>query len=146
MARIKIDLPESFAFTTFIPVRITDINYGGHAGNDTILSIIHEARMQFLKSYGYSELEFDGVGLIMADVGIEFKSELFYGDVVTASVAASGFSKVSFELYYKLEKVLRKAQDVKKVLVAVAKTGMVCYDYNNKKIVAVPDKALKKLQ
>ena len=146
MARIKIDLPESFPFTTSIPVRITDINYGGHAGNDTILSIIHEARMQFLKSYGYTELEFDGVGLIMADVGIEFKNELFYGDVVTASVAASGFSKVSFELYYKLEKVLRQAQDNKKVLVAAAKTGMVCYDYTNKKIVAVPGKALKKLQ
>jgi acyl-CoA thioesterase FadM len=142
MARIKIDLPTSFPFTTSIPVRITDINYGGHAGNDTILSIIHEARMQFLKSYGYTELEFDDVGLIMADVGIEFKSELFYGDTVTASVAASGFSKVSFELYYKLEKDIAG----KKVLVAAAKTGMVCYDYINKKIVAVPDKALKKLE
>lgn len=142
MARIKIDVPESFPFTTSIPVRITDINYGGHAGNDTILSIIHEARMQFLKSYGYTELEFDGVSLIMADVGIEFKNELFYGDVVTASVAASGFSKVSFELYYKLEKDVAG----KKVLVAAAKTGMVCYNYSNKKIVTVPDKALKKLQ
>jgi acyl-CoA thioesterase FadM len=43
MARIKIELPQSFSFTCRIPVRITDINYGGHAGNDTVLSIIHEA-------------------------------------------------------------------------------------------------------
>ena len=50
MARIKIELPDNFPFTTSIPVRITDINYGGHVGNDTVLSIIHEARMQFLKS------------------------------------------------------------------------------------------------
>jgi acyl-CoA thioester hydrolase len=142
MARIKIDLPESFPFTTSIPVRITDINYGGHAGNDTTLSIIHEARMQFLKSFGYTELEFDGVGLIMADVGIEFKNELFYGNVAITSVAASGFSKVSFEIYYKLEKDVAG----KKILVAIAKTGMVCYDYTNKKIVAVPEQALKKLQ
>jgi acyl-CoA thioester hydrolase len=146
MARIKIDLPASFSFTTSIPVRITDINYGGHAGNDTILSLIHEARMQFLKSYGYSELNFEGVGMMMSDVGIEFKSELFYGDVVIASVTASGFSKVSFDLYYKLEKILRLAQDDKKVLVAAAKTGMVCYDYSNKKMVAVPDEAREKIQ
>jgi acyl-CoA thioester hydrolase len=142
MARIKIDLPTNFSFTTSIPVRITDINYGGHAGNDTVLSLIHEARMQFLKSHGYSELNFEGVGMIMSDVGIEWKSELFYGDVVIASITASGFSKVSFDLYYKLEKEVAG----KKVLVAVAKTGMVCYDYNNKKIVGVPDEAKKKLE
>jgi acyl-CoA thioesterase FadM len=81
MARIKIELPEVFPFNCQIPVRITDINYGGHAGNDTVLSIIHEARMQFLQSMGYSEMEFGGVGMIMSDVAIEFKNELFYGDV-----------------------------------------------------------------
>ena len=70
MARIKIDLPQNFSFRTEIPVRITDINYGGHAGNDTILSLIHEARMQFLANSGYSELNFEGTSLIMADVGI----------------------------------------------------------------------------
>jgi YbgC/YbaW family acyl-CoA thioester hydrolase len=137
MARIKIDLPEKFSFTTSIPVRITDINYGGHVGNDTILSLIHEARMQFLKSYGYEELKFEGAGMIMADAGIEFKNELFYGDVVIASVTITEFSKVSFDIYYKLEKEVAG----KKTLVAMAKTGMVCYDYKNKKIVAVPDKA-----
>jgi len=141
MARIKIDLPEQFHFSCHIPVRITDINYGGHVGNDTILSIIHEARQQFLKSYGYTELEFEGVGTIMSDAGIEFKKELFYGDVVIASVAVSGFGKVSFDLYYKLE----KETDGKKVLAAVAKTGMACYDYKKKKIVIVPDKAKQKL-
>ena len=146
MARIKIGLPDNFSFSTSIPVRITDINYGGHAGNDTILSLIHEARVQFLKTYGYTEVEFEGVGMIMSDAGIEFKNELFYGDLVIVSVTATDFSKVSFDIYYKLEKVLGQAQDDKKILVAIAKTGMVCYDYKNKKIVAVPEEARKKLQ
>ena len=61
MARIKIELPEIFSFTTTIPIRITDLNYGGHVGNDTILSIIHEARMQFLKNAGYTELDLEGM-------------------------------------------------------------------------------------
>ncbi|HEX7902804.1 MAG TPA: thioesterase family protein [Chitinophagaceae bacterium] len=141
MARIKIDLPKQFSFSTIIPVRITDINYGNHAGNDAVLSIIHEARMQYLRHFGYTEMEFAGVGMIMSDVAIEFKNELFYGEKVIASVAAGEFSKIGFELFYKLEKEV----DNKKLLVAASKTGMVCYDYNNKKIAALPEEAKIKL-
>lgn len=104
MARIKVELPENFSFSTSIPIRITDLNYGGHVGNDTILSLIHEGRVQFLKQFGLEELKFAGVGLIMGDVAIEFKNELFHGDVVRVSVAAKEFTKISFDLYYKLEK------------------------------------------
>ena len=142
MARIKIELPATFPFSTQIPVRITDINYGDHVGNDTILSIIHEARVQFLISFGYKELEFEGLGMIMADVGIEFKNELYYGDIVLASVAIQNITRVSFDLYYKLE----KEASGKIVLVAAAKTGMVCYNYTTKKIAAIPEQAIRKFQ
>lgn len=142
MQRIKIELPRQFAFTTEIPVRITDINYGGHLGNDTVLSIMHEARMQYLKHHGLTELNLGGVGVIMSDAGIQFKNELFYGDVVIASVAAGAFSKIAFDLYYKLEK---KSGD-NTVLVAAAKTGMVCFDYEKRKTVAVPDSVRQKLE
>ena len=73
MARVKVELPGNFTFSAKIPVRITDINYGGHVGNDTILSILHEARVQYLKHYGYTELNFGGTGIIMSDVAIEFR-------------------------------------------------------------------------
>jgi acyl-CoA thioesterase FadM len=55
MARIKIDLPAKFPFSARIPVRITDINFAGHVGNDTILSIVHESRTQFFTHLGYTE-------------------------------------------------------------------------------------------
>ena len=142
MARIKIDLPEQFSFSTSIPVRITDLNYGNHVGNDAVLSIIHEARMQFLKSFGYTEMEFSGVGMIMSDVAIEFKNELFYGDSVIASVIVTEFAKFGFDIYYKLE----KSSGSKNILVAAAKTGMVCFDYTKKKIVSIPEAAREKLQ
>ena len=142
MARIKVELPEHFAFSTIIPVRITDLNYGKHVGNDTILSMIHEARVQYLKQLGYGELDLAGVGVIMSDVGIEFKSELFYGDEVIASVAAGDITRISFDLYYKLEK---RSGDTTQ-LVAVAKTGMVCYDYSKKKVAAVPGEVVEKLK
>jgi acyl-CoA thioesterase FadM len=141
MARTRIILPAAFNFSCEIPVRITDINYGGHVGNDTVLTLVHEARMQFLDSLGYSEMQFAGSGMIMATVAIEFKSELFYGDTVTASVITGEVSNIGFDLLYKLE----KGKGESKKLVAVAKTGMICYDYERKKIVAVPEEARKKL-
>lgn len=136
MSRVKLELPASYSFSTKIPVRITDLNYGGHAGNDTILTFIHEGRMQFLKNKGLSELDFGGVGLIMSDVIIEFKSELFYGDNLIVSVTIGEFSKVSFDLFYKLEKEINET----KIVVAVAKTGMACYDYKKKKVTSVPER------
>ena len=140
MARIKIELPTEFRFSTSIPVRITDINYGGHVGNDTVLSIIHEARMQYLKSHGYEELNIEGTSLIMSDVAIEFKSELFYGDIIKVFVTPGNFTAVAFDLFYKLEKSLDSG-----VIVATAKTGMVCFDYGRKKIVAFPLEAKSRL-
>lgn len=141
MTRIKIDLPDSFPFSTKIKIRITDLNYGGHVGNDSFLSLIHEARQQYLKFYGYEELKFEGVGLIMADAGLEYKSELNYGDEVEIFVAAIDFTTRGFDLYYKIE-IIRPD---KNVLVCKAKTGMLCYDYNSKKVVSVPELAKQKL-
>jgi YbgC/YbaW family acyl-CoA thioester hydrolase len=139
MARIKLTLPQIFSFSTLIPVRITDVNYGNHVGNDAILSLLHEARMQYLKNAGYTELEFAGVGLIMSDVAIEFKAEAFYGDILKAYITADDFSKVGFDLYYKLVK--GEAETV----VAFAKTGMICFNYDKKKVTSVPKEAYEKL-
>lgn len=135
MSRTKIELPSQFTFTASFAVRITDINYGNHVGNDSILSLLHEARMQFLQHYGFSEMNFGGVGMIMRDVMIEFKKEIFYGDQLLIGVVAGGFTNVSFDLFYRVEK---KNGD-KPVLLVAARTGMVCYDYSRNKIVAVPD-------
>ena len=142
MARIKIDLPRKFLFTADIPVRITDINFGGHVGNDTILSIVHEARAQFFTHCGYTELDFAGAGTIMSDVAIEYKNQTYYGDTILASVAVGEITKVAFDLFYKLEK---KSAEGKLIPVAFAKTWMVCYNYDQKKVTAIPEKALEKI-
>ena len=142
MARIKIVLPEKFQFSTQIPVRITDLNFAGHVGNDTILSILHEIRIQFLAHYGYTELDLAGAGTIMNDVSIEYKNEIFYGDTIIATVAVANFSRVSFEVYYKLEKTNAEG---KIIPIVFAKTGHVTYDYQLKKIIHVPEAARIKM-
>ena len=141
MERVKVSLPEIFAFTTTIKIRITDLNYGGHVGNDAFLSLIHEARQQFLMHHGCTELHFFGVGLIMTDAAIEFKKELNYSDEVMISVAANGFAKYGFDLLYKMEVVVNE----QKLIAGKAKTGMLCFDYANKKLVLLPTEAIGQL-
>jgi acyl-CoA thioester hydrolase len=137
MPQVKLELPNEFSFSTIIPIRITDLNYGGHVGNDTVLTLFHEARMQFLTHYGASEMNFGGAGLIMRNVAIEFKKEIFYGDAIKVYVTLANFSKVSFDVFYKMTKA-------DETIVATGKTGMVCYNYELKKIVNVPEEMWKK--
>src|SRR4030095_10290718 len=142
MSRLKLALPDKFSFNTNIPVRITDINYGGHVGNDSILSIIHEIRIRFLHHLGYSELDFGGIGLIMTNATIDFKRELHYGEIIGAETALSNISNIGFDVIYHLYVACGENQ---KKSVAIAKTTMTCFDYKRKKVVAIPQEVKKKI-
>ena len=140
MPRVKIDLPEKFlSISIKIPVRITDINYGDHVGNDSLVAIIHEARMQLLQLHGFTELDIEGVGLIMSDLFVEFKNESFYNDIIDVKIGSSNILKVSFELYYQLTAL----RNDKEIIIANAKTTMVCYDYGLKKVAVLPNKLIE---
>ncbi len=133
MPRQKINVPEQWAFSTSIPVRITDVNYGRHVGNDTMLSLLQEARVQWLRSLGYpSELLVEPVGLILIDIGIRFKAELVYGDVATVQIAVTEVSKRGFELTYLVTKGDDRAE------VARATTGFVFFDYSSRRLAEPP--------
>ncbi len=137
MSRIEIDFPSPAIFSTSIQIRITDLNYGAHLGNDTLLSLLHEARMRLLISLGYSEKNIEGIGIIMADVAIMYKSESFYGDNLLIEIAAEDFTRVAFDIFYKVT--------CNQKLVAIAKTGIVCFNYSDKKVVSVPEVFVKKI-
>ena len=141
MARIKIELPESFVFTAQLKVRISDINYGGHLGNDSVVSIIHEARFQYFKSLGYKdELSLEGVGAIQADLLVQYRNEAFHGDQIEIKIAVTEISKVSFDLSYLLIEAVSKKE------IARGKTTIVTYDYNQKRKVSVPVALVNKLR
>ncbi|MDG4594643.1 MAG: thioesterase family protein [Candidatus Contendobacter sp.] len=132
MARIKLDLPEHFPFNTELRVRITDVNYGGHMGNDSLLGLLHEARVRFLEQCGFSELNICGLGLIMADSAIVYKSEAFPGERLDIAVAATDFNKYGCDFVYRVTEKLSGRE------VARAKTGIVFFDYARRAIQPVP--------
>ena len=123
-----------FLVTVCIPVRITDINYGRHLGNDAIVRMIHEARMQWLSSHGYTELDIEGTGLIMGALAVCFRNEGFYGDLVDITILGNDLSRAGFNLYYEMT----TTRNEKKMILAVVKTEMICFDYTARKIAAVP--------
>lgn len=137
MARIKLDLPKKMIFTTEIPVRITDINYGGHLGNDSILSIVQEARVRFLNENNYSEKDVEDCGIIMTDCAIIYKSESFYGDILEIKIGVKDFFKYGCDIYYKIVNIKTKKD------VAIVKTGIMFFDYELRKRARVPEKFLE---
>ncbi|MBR9828543.1 MAG: thioesterase [Oceanospirillales bacterium] len=132
MARIKLDMPDNYLFSTELAVRISDINYGGHMGNDAVLSMVHEARLRFLKHYHYTEMDVEGASIIMTDSAIVYKAEGFHGDRVQVDVTVADFNKYGCDLYYLLSN-----KDTA-VEIAHAKTGIVFFDYDTRKVLAVP--------
>lgn len=140
MARIKVALPESFSVTVELPLRITDLNYGNHLGNDALVSLLHEARVQFLQRMHLTE--FDPAtrrGLIMADLAVEYKGEGFYGDVLLVHMAATDLHKYGFDVVYQVQTTTGRA-------IARAKTGMLCFDYTARKLTELPAEAAARLQ
>ncbi len=140
MNRIKLSLPELFSFSINMQIRVTDLNYGGHVGNDTVLSLLQEARQQFLASKGFKELDIEGFGLIMADAVVEYKKEMLYGNQIRIWVIATDFDKMGFDIFYKIELL----SDNNSVIAVKAKTGMMLYDYTLNKKASLTDEIIQK--
>jgi len=134
MARMQLELPEAFIFHTEITVRVGDLNYGGHVGNEAILLLMQEARVQFYRSKGFKdELSLDGpIGQIITDAAIIYKSESFLGDVLKIHIGVADITKYGFDLFYLLEN-----KDTTRE-VARGKTGIVCFDYAKRKVATIP--------
>jgi len=142
MARIEIQLPEKFIFHTEIGVRVSDLNYGNHVGNDSMLTLMQEARTLFYRSMGFeSEVRLEGmIGQIVSDAAIVYKAESFLGDALKVEIAVGDLNKYGFDLFYK---ITNKATGRE---VAHGKTGIVCFDYSKRKIANVPGKLVEKLK
>jgi len=132
MPRLKLQPRDAYPFACEIVVRTTDLNYGGHLGNDTLLSLVHESRVAFLASHGLSELDFGGASLIMGDTAVVYLGESFAGDALRFEVAAGEPSATGFRLF---TRVTRPADGA---AVALVENGLVCFDYENRKTVKIP--------
>jgi acyl-CoA thioester hydrolase len=141
MARLHLTIPDSVIFSTELYVRASDLNYGGHLGHDAVLTLMQEARVQFYRQLGFeNEVKFEGnIGQVIADASVVYKSESFLGDLLRIEVAVADFSKYGFDMYYR---ITHKGTGKE---VALGKTGIVCFDYERKKVASIPPVLLARL-
>ncbi|MCU0369900.1 MAG: thioesterase family protein [Bacteroidales bacterium] len=122
-----------------ISVRVGDINYGGHMGNDKALLVFHDARIHFLQSLGFTENNIGGPGIIMRDAHVTFRKEVFLHDVLLVDAGIDDVSNSAFNMIYT---VRRESDDT---VVFTGSTGLLAFDYQTRKPVRIPEVFLEKI-
>lgn len=125
---------EDFKFSSEIEVRISDINYGGHLGNDRYLSLFQDARLRYLRQFGFSEMSIgDGTSLIMRAAQVTFKAEAFWGDRLKIYVRIAALQAAAFHFVY----LIVRSDDESRVI-ATGETEMLGFDYATRKVKRLP--------
>lgn len=134
MARLKLDFPEEqYYYTTPLTVRVTDINGANHLGNDSMISMISEARARFLYEFGVRESERDGTGIIVTDLATTYRAEAHARDQLLFEVGVMDFNKYGGDITFRITRPKDKQ------LIAMAKSGFVFYNYKTSEVVVMPD-------
>ncbi len=131
-------MESEFPYHTSFIVRIGDINYGGHVGNDKLLLVFHDARLRCLQSLGYSEMDIgNGAGLIMIEAHIFFKGEIFLGDKLLVGVRIRDMGKVKLSFEFRVQ----RESDGK--VVTTGSTLMAAFNYEQRRVCKIPEEFLK---
>lgn len=132
MTKETLRFPEPARFTTEIPVRITDLNYGNHLGHDTLVSILHESRAQLFRHHGMTEGDIDGLGILLVDLAVRYQGQVFYGETLTVEIAPGEIGSRGCDLFYRVTSGEKK--------VGLARTGIVFFDYAAERVAKTPDR------
>jgi acyl-CoA thioester hydrolase len=132
MSRVRIVFPDPPMFTHELDVRVSDLNYGNHLGHDSLVSLLHEARVRFFLHFDMEERNIDGVGILLVDLAVAYRAQVFHGQVLRIDVTTGDASAHGCDLIYRVTD-----RDAGKV-VALARTGIVFYDYQERRVAEMP--------
>ena len=134
MARLQLHFPEDqFYYSTQLTVRVTDINGANHLGNDSMISMISEARARFLYEFGIRETAHGGSGIIVTDLATTYKAEAHARDQLLFEVGVMDFNHYGGDITFR---ITRPADNK---LIAMAKSGFVFFDYKAGRVVDMPE-------
>ncbi len=125
-------------FNVQLPIRIDDINYGNHLGHDKLITLMHEARLQFFAELGQSELNFYGAGLILKSLKVNYQKEVFYPDNLQFDLSVSHLRTMAFTINYLIKNQHNE-------IIANADIVLVAYDYQQRKAVKLSTACKKAL-
>lgn len=133
MPRTKLTEQPTYEFCYPITLQPRDINYGGHLGVDSLVSIVGAARAYIFNSIGLSEgnLGNGRVGIIMTDFTVNLKAQGYMFDSLEVYTHIGELTKNGFRFFHKITRG--------ESLVALAEAGFLAYDYTTKKVTSVPE-------
>lgn len=140
MSQFTVPSIERILFSTSIPVKISDINYGNHLGHDALISLLHEARVRFLKQHGFTELNINGTGILVTTLLVNYLGEAFYGDELMIEIGIGETTRISTELLYT---ICKKNTSEK---IAQALTTLTFFDYSKRKVARIPQEFLSSIK
>jgi YbgC/YbaW family acyl-CoA thioester hydrolase len=140
MPRLKLEEQPRYEFCHALTVRLTDTNLGGHLATEAMVGLLQEARAQALRQLGFSSLRLGkaNVGLAVADLAVSFQKEGALFDRLAIESHIGEIGQRSLRFYYR---ITRDGE-----LLALAETGVVCFDYSVRKPVPVPESFLLALE
>ncbi len=124
-------------FETEYKVIVSDINYGGHMGNERALIIFQQARMEWLNSIGYDEADIEGKGLIQLESHVYYLKEVFMGEKLLCRITGVEPERITFNIEYEIIKENNETA-------VKGTTKMAVFDYEKKKIARIPKEFLEK--
>jgi len=131
-------MPEQFLFSLQRAVGISDLNYARHLDSVSMVRIIHEARLQFLAELGFTEANIFGLGMVVADLAVDYQSESFANDILNIEVGVGRFNRYGCDIYFQITNTALER------IVCGAKMGVVFFDFDKHEIAQFP-KAFKVL-
>ena len=132
MSKVRLSAPDRVLFRHELPVRISDMNYGNHLGHDHLVTLLHEARVRFFRAHEMSEVDIDGCGILLVDLAVSYRAQVFFGQTLYIDVGAGDVSSRGCDLIY------RVTDKESGQLVALGKTGIVFFDYARQRVVNMP--------
>ena len=132
MSRIRLTFPDPAVFEHRIPVRITDLNYGNHLGHDTLVSLLHDARGAYFRAHNYAENNIEGTGIILADLAVTYKAQVRYGQTLRIEIAVEPVGSRGVDFYYRVTDADTGEP------AALAKTGLLFFDYDSNTVASMP--------
>lgn len=132
MARITLEFPEAFIYRTEITVRLTDLNFGGHVGNDQMITLLSAARFTFLDFLGVKEEDIFGLGIVITDLATQYLKETRARETLVFEVGINDINKYGGDFIFRVTN--KRTGD----RVVLAKTGFVLIDPSNLKVAPMP--------
>lgn len=132
MARMQIEFPESVVYVHEEAIRIDDINYGGHLGHDRLVSLLHNSRVRFFRSFGADELDTDGLPLMIVELAVSYRGEGFAGQRLKIEIAPGEIASRRADLLY------RVTEGDESRMVALARTRLVFFDRVKQRAATLP--------